>query len=146
MALRGSLLLLLSAALACADAQRAAVRSTGAAAARARVVDSTLAAVLGAAPAGVVPPVPECSLDAGSGPLVPGARFSVNITSGGKARTFLVRLPDTPAPSMPVLLAVHGALQSATIFLDVAGAVQSDAICALLMLQHAAHCVDALMR
>ena len=144
MALRGGLLLLLSAVL--VDAQQAAARGTGAAA-RA-VVESTLAAALGAA---VVPPVPVCSLAANSSPLMPGARFSVDIMSGGKARTFLVRLPDVPVPSMPVLLAVHGALQSATVFLDVEGSVQSDAICACLLrkLRSAltrCACVDALMR
>ena len=119
MALRGGLLLLLGAVLACAEAQQAAARGTGAVT---REVDSTLAAVLGAASAAVVPPVPECSLAAGSsGPLMPGARYSVDIVSGGKARTFLVRLPDALAQSMPVLFAVHGAMQSATIFLDVEG-------------------------
>ena len=115
MALRVSCALLLSAVLTRADAQHVATRGPGISA----TADFRAAGTVAAA----ARPAPQCSLAAGSGLLRPGARYTVDLTSGGKARTFLLRLPDDETTSaMPVLLAVHGALQSATIFLDVKGA------------------------
>ena len=66
--------------------------------------------------------VPACSV-AG---LAPGAalpaseRLSVSVTSGGVQRSFLLVLPEgyAAASGSPVLLAVHGALQNAAIFLN----------------------------
>lgn len=116
MALRVSCALLLSAALTRADAQHVATRVPPGISATDFRSATTVAAAAAARPA------PQCSLAAGSGLLRPGARYTVDLTSGGKARTFLLRLPDEPTSAMPVLLAVHGALQSATIFLDVKGA------------------------
>ena len=116
MALRVSCALLLSAVLTRADAQHIATRGPGISATADLRAAGTVAAAAAARPA------PQCSLAAGSGLLRPGARYTVDLTSGGKARTFLLRLPDDETTSaMPVLLTVHGALQSATIFLDVKG-------------------------
>ena len=124
MTARVRLALLLSAVLASTNAPRVASRGPGMA-----VADFRAAATRTA---------PQCSLAAGSGSLAPGARYRVDLMSGGKARTFIVRLPDAPTSSMPVLLAVHGALQSATIFLDVAGAARIDLMLHATRMLHSA--------
>ena len=71
----------------------------------------------GAAPApGPAGAAPHCTA---SGPLAPRQRLNVSMDFGGRARFFLLELPDafdtTPAP---LLIALHGAGGTVTGFLD----------------------------
>ena len=114
---RRLLLLLAAALLACAASAElrvagAAQRSGGA---------SSRVAPAGAQRAATSP---QCSLQVPpGGKMSHSTRLAVDVQSGGKARTFMLRLPPNyDAQANPLLLAVHGAFQSAQIFLDTNGA------------------------